>query len=76
MRQKSGYHAVILRSTVQPGTTEKIVQPLLDDPPPVVPYEVGSWGPEEADRLVKGICDWDEPWRPTEDPRHHMLLGG
>ena len=56
--------------------TWRIVQPLLDDPPPVVPYEVGSWGPEEADRLVKGICDWDEPWRPTEDPRHHMLLGG
>ena len=56
--------------------TWRIVQPLLDDPPPVVPYEVGSWGPVEANRLVKGVCDWDEPWRPVEDARHHMLLGG
>ncbi len=30
----------------------EILQPLLDHPPPVVPYRPGSWGPEEADRLV------------------------
>ena len=56
--------------------TWRIVQPLLDNPPPVEPYEVGSWGPKEADRLVKGICEWDEPWRPVEDARDHILLGG
>lgn len=56
--------------------TWRIVQPLLDEPPPVVPYEIGTWGPEEADRLVKGICEWDAPWRPVEDARHHQLLGG
>lgn len=55
--------------------TWRIVQPLLDDPPPVVPYEIGSWGPTEADRLVKGVCDWDQPWRPVADPREHALLG-
>lgn len=56
--------------------TWRIVQPLLDDPPPVVPYEIGSWGPEEANRLVKGVCDWDEPWRPVEQASEHVLLGG
>lgn len=56
--------------------TWRIVQPLLDDPPPIVPYEKGSWGPEEADRLVKGVCEWDEPWRPVEAARERMLLGG
>jgi glucose-6-phosphate 1-dehydrogenase len=29
-----------------------IVQPALDNPGPVYPYPRGSWGPEEADRLV------------------------
>ena len=56
--------------------TWRIVQPLLDEPPPVVPYEIGSWGPVEADRLVKGICDWDAPWRPADDPRRHTVMGG
>lgn len=56
--------------------TWRIVQPLLDDPPPIVPYEKGSWGPVEADRLVKGVCEWDEPWRPVEAARERMLLGG
>jgi glucose-6-phosphate 1-dehydrogenase len=56
--------------------TWRIVQPLLDDPPPVMPYEKGSWGPEEADRLVKGVCEWDSPWRPVESPAERMVLGG
>ena len=56
--------------------TWRIVQPLLDNPPPVVPYEIGSWGPEDANRLVKGVCEWDSPWRPGDDARQHMLLGG
>lgn len=56
--------------------TWRIVQPLLDNPPPVVPYESGSWGPEEANRLVKGVCEWDQPWRPVELASEHALLGG
>ncbi len=44
--------------------TWRIVQPLLDEPPPVKPYQPGSWGPEEADRLVRGVCEWYEPWMP------------
>ena len=49
--------------------TWRIVQPLLDDAPPVVPYEPGSWGPaEQANRLVRGICEWYEPWLPEDAP--------
>ena len=56
--------------------TWRIVQPLLDEPGDVFPYEPGSWGPREADRLVKGVCIWAEPWRPVEQPGEGMLLGG
>src|SRR4051794_9823430 len=40
----------------------RIMQPLLDAPPPVQPYEPGSWGPEAADRLVAGHDRWHGPW--------------
>ena len=40
----------------------RIMQPLLDSPPPVHDYAKGSWGPAEADRLVKGYGGWQEPW--------------
>ncbi len=56
--------------------TWRIVQPLLDDPPPVKTYEKGTWGPKEAERLVKGVCEWNSPWRPVEKPSERMLLGG
>jgi glucose-6-phosphate 1-dehydrogenase len=42
--------------------TWRIVQPLLDAPPPVEPYRPGSWGPAGADRLVAGRPRWREPW--------------
>jgi glucose-6-phosphate 1-dehydrogenase len=42
--------------------TWRIVQPLLDQPPPVVAYAKGSWGPKEADRLLRGSPGWHEPW--------------
>jgi glucose-6-phosphate 1-dehydrogenase len=44
--------------------TWRIVQPLLDEPGPVHPYEPGSWGPQEADKLTRGVCQWLEPWLP------------
>lgn len=42
----------------QDGVEEawRIVDPLLHNPPPVVPYEPGSWGPEEAARFVPAGC--------------------
>jgi glucose-6-phosphate 1-dehydrogenase len=45
--------------------TWRIVQPLLDSPPPVKPYAKGSWGPEEADRLTQGFGGWRDPWLPS-----------
>jgi glucose-6-phosphate 1-dehydrogenase len=44
--------------------TWRIVQPLLDDPGPVHPYAPGTWGPEEANNLTRGIAQWSEPWLP------------
>jgi glucose-6-phosphate 1-dehydrogenase len=44
--------------------TWRIVQPLLDESGPVHPYEPGTWGPEEAEDLTRGICQWQEPWMP------------
>jgi glucose-6-phosphate 1-dehydrogenase len=45
--------------------TWRIVQPLLDDPPPVEPYEKGSWGPESAANLLHGYGGWRKPWLDT-----------
>jgi glucose-6-phosphate 1-dehydrogenase len=45
--------------------TWRIVQPLIDNPPPVQPYEVGSWGPEDAAKLCAGQPSWREPWLET-----------
>jgi glucose-6-phosphate 1-dehydrogenase len=43
----------------------RVVQPLLDSPGPVHPYEPGSWGPAEAQRLVSGFGVWQNPWLPA-----------
>jgi glucose-6-phosphate 1-dehydrogenase len=42
----------------------RIVQPLLDAPPPIETYVPGSWGPPGADRLIAGFGCWHEPWVP------------
>ena len=42
--------------------TWRIVQPLLDNPPAVQPYEVGSWGPPDAAKLCAGQPSWRKPW--------------
>jgi glucose-6-phosphate 1-dehydrogenase len=52
------------RFTRQDGVEEqwRIMQPLIDSPPPVHSYVPGSWGPPEADALVTGHGHWHEPW--------------
>jgi glucose-6-phosphate 1-dehydrogenase len=40
----------------------RVMQPLLDAPPPVHPYEKGSWGPPAADHLLAGHGRWHAPW--------------
>ena len=42
--------------------TWRIVQPLLEAPPPVETYRPGSWGPAGAAKLVAGHPGWHEPW--------------
>ncbi|HEV3365728.1 MAG TPA: glucose-6-phosphate dehydrogenase [Acidimicrobiia bacterium] len=39
----------------------RVVEPVLEHPPPVVPYEPGSWGPPEADRIIEGDDCWHAP---------------
>jgi glucose-6-phosphate 1-dehydrogenase len=52
------------RFTRQDGVEEtwRVMQPLIDAPPPVHPYAKGSWGPEAADHLIAGRGRWHEPW--------------
>ena len=44
----------------------RIVQPLLESPPPVHAYAEGSWGPAQADQLVARYGGWHGPWVPRE----------
>jgi glucose-6-phosphate 1-dehydrogenase len=44
--------------------TWRILQPLVDHPPAVVPYPRDSWGPAEADQVVRGHAPWQLPWLP------------
>ena len=61
----AGDHQLFAR---QDGVEEtwRIVQPLLEHPPGVLPYPRGSWGPEDAETLVRGHPRWQEPWLPEE----------
>ena len=36
--------------------TWRVMQPLLDSPPPVHTYQPGSWGPSAADNLPAGFA--------------------
>ncbi len=42
--------------------TWRIVQPLLESPPGVHPYEPGSWGPGEGEKLAERSGGWLGPW--------------
>jgi glucose-6-phosphate 1-dehydrogenase len=55
------------RFTRQDGVEEtwRVMQPLLDSPPPVHPYAPGSWGPEDGDKLVARYGGWHGPWIAT-----------
>jgi glucose-6-phosphate 1-dehydrogenase len=58
-----------VRFTRQDSVEEawRIMQPLLDNPPPVHTYEPGSWGPTDAAaELLAGHGRWHEPWIVTK----------
>jgi glucose-6-phosphate 1-dehydrogenase len=60
----AGHHQLFTRQdTVE--ETWRIVQPLLDEPGPVLPYEPGTWGPAKAEKLTRGVCQWHQPWLPS-----------
>jgi glucose-6-phosphate 1-dehydrogenase len=44
--------------------TWRVVQPLIDSPPPVESYEPGTWGPASSDDLVRDHGGWKDPWLP------------
>ena len=48
--------------------TWRIVQPLLDNPGELHPYEQGSWGPHAARSLLEGQHGWQQPWLPASQP--------
>ncbi|HLW23369.1 MAG TPA: glucose-6-phosphate dehydrogenase [Steroidobacteraceae bacterium] len=45
----------------------RVVDPVLSDPLPVVPYDPGTWGPAAADRVIEGDETWHNP-RPEARP--------
>jgi glucose-6-phosphate 1-dehydrogenase len=45
--------------------TWRVVQPLLDAPPPVEVYRPESWGPRAAEPLASSVGGWHDPWLPA-----------
>jgi glucose-6-phosphate 1-dehydrogenase len=43
----------------------RVVDPILDDAVPVRTYAKGSWGPPEADGLVRDLGGWIDPKAPA-----------
>ena len=54
-----------VRFTRQDGVEEewRIMQPLLDAPPPIHTYAPGTWGPDAANQLLAGHDGWRSPWQ-------------
>jgi glucose-6-phosphate 1-dehydrogenase len=52
------------RFSRQDGVEEawRVMQPLLDNAPPVHSYAPGSWGPFAADAVTAGFGGWRTPW--------------
>ncbi len=55
------------RFTRQDGVEEawRVMQPLLEAPPPVHPYAPGTWGPAAGDELLGEHGPWHAPWVPA-----------
>jgi glucose-6-phosphate 1-dehydrogenase len=45
--------------------TWRLLQPLVDGPPPVRPYDPGTWGPDAAKHLASKSGGWHKPWLPV-----------
>jgi glucose-6-phosphate 1-dehydrogenase len=63
-----GDHTLFTREDVVEETW-RVLQPLIQHPPPALTYPRGSWGPPEADTLLRGHPAWQPPWLPDlNDP--------
>jgi glucose-6-phosphate 1-dehydrogenase len=60
----AGRHQLFTRQSAIEETW-RVVQPLLDEPGPVHTYEQGTWGPKQAEDLVRGTGHWSQPWLPS-----------
>jgi glucose-6-phosphate 1-dehydrogenase len=47
--------------------TWRVLQPLIDQPPAIVKYKRGSWGPASANDLLRGYTPWQSPWLAPSD---------
>src|SRR3954453_5496791 len=47
------------------AATMRVMQPLLDAPPPVHPYAKGTWGPAAGDEITTEVGGWRTPWLPV-----------
>jgi glucose-6-phosphate 1-dehydrogenase len=62
----NGVHTLFTRQDAIEETW-RVVQPLLDHPGKPLQYEQGTWGPDAANDLVKGVTHWSDPWLPGSD---------
>ena len=69
---RGDHHLFARRDGVE--ETWRIVQPLLDSPPPVVSYRPGSFGPPGADFIVRGFPAWRDPWLPDGTAKRGRAL--
>jgi len=60
----AGEHQLFTRQSAIEETW-RVVQPLLDEPGPVHRYEQGTWGPKQAEDVVRGTGQWSQPWLPS-----------
>jgi len=44
----------------------EVVEPILDDPAPVLEYAPGTWGPPETDALTRDVGGWHAPLGVTQ----------
>ena len=73
----SGFHAVVVRSTVPPGTGDGIVAPTFADLPADSPWRIGTAMCPEFLREGSGVSDFFDPpfvVAGADDPRVHDVL--
>jgi glucose-6-phosphate 1-dehydrogenase len=46
----------------------RVIDPVLQDPTPVLEYAPGTWGPAASDRVIEGGAAWHDPISETSAP--------